>query len=79
MERGLLQWEDMDRIDRIRRAHAQKHVSGRGNWAKPSNPSGRKPWFCKGFQTDVCTHTRDHEANGKLQRLICAYCLMGGR
>ena len=29
MERGYLQWEDMDLIDWIRRAHAQKHVVGR--------------------------------------------------
>ena len=79
MERGSLQWEDMDRIDRIRRAHAQKHVVSRNGWAKPSDHSGRKPWFCKGFQTGVCTHTRDHENNGKLQRHICAHCLMGGR
>ena len=79
MERGSLQWEDMDRIDQIRRAHAQKHVASRGTWAKPSDHSGRKPWFCKSFQTGVCTHTRDHESNGKLQRHICAHCLMGGR
>ena len=78
MERGSLQWEDMDRIDLIRRAHAQKHVVNRNGWAKPSDHSGRKPWFCKGFQTGVCTHTRDHESNGKLQRHICAHCLMGG-
>ena len=77
MERGSLQWEDMDRIDRIRRAHAQKHVAGRGSWAKPSDPGG-KPWFCKSYQTGVCTHHRDHESNGKLQKHICAYCLMGG-
>ena len=79
MERGSLQWEDMDRIDRIRRAHAQKHVAGRGGWAKPSDLSGRKPWFCKSFQTGVCSHTGDHENNGKLQRHICAHCLKGGR
>ena len=78
MEPSSLQWEDMDRIDRIRRAHAQKHVVGRGNWAKPSD-LGRKPWFCKSYQTSVCTHNRDHESNGKLQKHICAYCLMGGR
>ena len=28
MERGMVNWEDTDRIDRIRRAHAQKHVVG---------------------------------------------------
>ena len=27
MERGVLTWEDTDRIDRIRRAHAQKHIT----------------------------------------------------
>ena len=75
---GSLQWKDMDRIDRIRRAHAQKHVPGRGGWAKPSDP-GRKPWFCKSYQTGVCTHSREHESNRKLQKHICAYCLMRGR
>ena len=78
LERGSLQWEYMDQMDQIRRAHAQKHVPGRGSWLKPSDP-GRKPWFCKSYQTGVCTHSRDHESNGKLQKHICAYCLMGGR
>ena len=76
MERVSLQWEDTDRIDRIRRAHAPKHVPGKGGWAKPSDP-GRKPWFCKNFQSGNCIHTRDHEFNGKLQKHICAFCLMG--
>ena len=78
MERGSLQWEDTDQIDRIRRAHAQKHAPGKGGWAKPSDP-GRKPWFCKNFQSGTCTHTRDHEFNGKLQKHICAFCLMNGK
>ena len=26
MERGSIRWEDTERIDRVRRAHAQKHV-----------------------------------------------------
>ena len=78
MERSSLQWEDTDRIDRIRRAHAQKHAPGKGGWAKPSDP-GRKPWFCKNFQSGNCTYTQDHEFNGKLQKHICAFCLMGGK
>ena len=28
MERGTVTWEDQERIERIRRAHAQKHISG---------------------------------------------------
>ena len=50
MERGTLQWEDTDGIDRILRAHAQKHAPARGGWAKSSDP-GKKPWFCKNFQS----------------------------
>ena len=78
MERGSVKWEDTDRIDRIRRAHAQKHAPARGGWAKLSDP-GKKPWFCKNFQSGNCTHSRDHEFNGKLQKHICAFCLMGGK
>ena len=78
MERGTLQWNDTDRIDRIRRTHAQKHAPARGGWAKPSDP-GKKPWFCKNFQSGNCTYTRDNEFNGKLQKHICAFCLMGGK
>ena len=50
MKRGALQWEDGDRIDRIRRAHAQKHISCQSSWAKTE----RKPWFCKIFQSNTC-------------------------
>ena len=50
MERGVLGWEDSDCIDRIRRAHAQKHmVDNKSVWTRSSEPS-RKPWFCKGYQ-----------------------------
>ena len=31
MERVSLNWEDSDRIDHIRRAHAQKHVPNKQN------------------------------------------------
>ena len=73
MERRVVTWEDSDRIDRIRRAYAQKHVtSNRQNWGKNDS---RKPWFCKNFQTNTCTHSRGHETNGKWHRHIYALCL----
>ena len=34
--------EDLDQIDRIRKAHAKKYVSVKANWMKPSDP-GKKP------------------------------------
>ena len=76
MERGTLQWEDGDRIDRIRRAHAQKHISvAKSAWAK----NEKKPWFCKNFQSNSCTHQKDHEVNGRLNKHICAFCLTLGK
>ena len=77
MERGTVTWEDQERIDRIRRAHAQKHISGgRQNWGRPEV---RKPWFCKNFQSNSCSFPKDHESNGRLHRHICAFCLSQGK
>ena len=76
MERGLLKWEDSDRIDRIRRAHAQKHNSNKQNW--PRNDK-RKPWLCKHFQTNSCLYQKDHEINGRLHKHIRAFCLANGK
>ena len=40
---------------------------------------GKKPWFCKAFQTGVWNLSRDHESNDKWQRHICATCLDKGK
>ena len=76
MERGSLTWENGERIDRIRRAHAQKHVPSRQAWGKSDT---KKPWFCKNFQNNTCSFQKDHESNGRLQRHICAFCLTQGK
>ena len=79
MERGTLEWSNTDRIDRIRRAHAQRHnIGSKQNWARNQDRQ-RKPWFCKSYQMGTCTHNADHELNGKTQIHICAYCLTQGR
>ena len=76
MERGQVVWSDTSRIDRIRRAHAQKHQS-RQNWGYRQQE--KRPWFCKNYQTGSCNFNKDHEVGGKLHRHICAYCLSQGR
>ena len=76
MEHGSLTWENGERIDRIRRAHAQKHVPSRQTWGRSDT---KKPWFCKNFQTNSCSFQKDHESNGRLQRHICAFCLTQGK
>ena len=77
MEWGRLTWEDSDRLDRLRRAHAQKHSFSKSqNWVRGEN---RKPWYCKSFQTGVYFHKKDHENGRKLYRHICAFCLRNGK
>ena len=79
MERGVVTWQDTGHIDRIRRAHAQKHpVHSTQNWARNSDP-GRRPWFCKAFQSGACTFNKDHKVAGRLHKHLCALCLNQGR
>ena len=49
-ERGTITWNDTAKIDRIRRAHAPKHVNYSAKSWQKSSDTGRKPWFCKLFQ-----------------------------
>ena len=78
MQQGSLQWEDMDHIDQIRRAHAQKHISNKSIWAISTDHSGRKPWYCKNYQSGACTYSHDNEFNRKLHKHICSFYLAGG-
>ena len=79
-ERGSVNWEDTARIDRIRRAHAQKHVSVTKQWGKnDKNEKNTKPWFCKFFQNGSCSFAKDHEVNGRMHKHICSFCLGQGR
>ena len=80
MERSVLTWEDTERIDRIRRAHAQKHFgqSKQQNWGKTAE-NQKKHWFCKYYQQGTCSQNRDHDVNGRTHRHICAFCLSNGK
>ena len=77
LERGTVTWDDTVRIDRIRRAHAQKHVSSAKNWTEGN--ASNKPWYCKFFQIGSCHYSKDHEVGGRLHRHICASCLQQGK
>ena len=73
MERGSLSWFDSDCIDRLRRAHAQRHSApNKQNWGKGSD-SHRRPWYCRQFQLGLCTHQKDHEVVGRVHKHLCSY------
>ena len=79
MERGSLSWFDSERIDRLRRAHAQRHSApNKQNWGKGSD-SSRRPWFCRQFQLGLCNHQKDHEVGGRVHKHLCSQCLSQGR
>ena len=73
MERGVLTWEDSDRIDHICRAHAQKHIAPTNSGWSKTGDLNRKPWFCKNYQTGSCSLNKDHDTNRKLHKHICAF------
>ena len=79
MESVSVTWQDTSHIDRIRRVHAQKHPApSKQNWVRGSDPA-RRPWFCKAFQSGVCTFNKDHEVAGHLHKHLFAFCLSQGR
>ena len=79
MERGAVTWSETGRIDHIRRAHAQKHVTTLRFFGRSNDSGNKRPWFCKFFQSGTCSHSKDHETNGRLHRHICAHCLENGK
>ena len=77
MEKGTVCWTYTDRINRIRRAHTDKHSASGQNWG--GGWLQMKTWFCKAYQLGTCTHTKDHELMSKLQKHICAFCVTQGK
>ena len=77
MEQGALHWGQIEHIDGIHGAHAQKHQVQSQNWRK-FNPEN-KPWFCKQCQNGNCQFGKDHENFDRLQKHICSQCLFLGK
>ena len=50
MERGMVTWQDTNRIEHICHAHSQKYSKPRQNWDKfHDSVSNKTPLFCKPF------------------------------
>ena len=78
MEEGKVEWHMTEKIDCIRRAHAQKVVSTSSSQGKKSHNTVQGiP--CKFFQTGKCSHTSDHVTNGHNYKHICSYCFGVGK
>ena len=70
MEEGKVNWNMTEKIDRIRRAHAQKVIN-----VPTKKPSVDLPGVpCKFFQSQKCPHKSDHHTAGQFYRHICSFC-----
>ena len=77
MEQGEVKdWTDVEKIDRIRQAHAQRHVSAgmgsnlKGQDRSQSGPAKFTP--CIYYNKHACSQNRTHETKGVLYRHICS-------
>ena len=75
MEEGKVTWKMTEKIDRIRRAHAQKVV----NTSSKKSSSDQQGMPCKFFQTPKCPHKGDHHTSGQFYRHICSFCSTLGK
>ena len=80
MEEGKLDWLNSDKLDRLRRAHAQKVLTNNpstGQNIKTKNES--QGVMCKYFQSGKCSHKTDHTTNGQLYKHWCSHCYSLGK
>ena len=78
MEQGEISgWADCDKIERIRRAHAQRHVTAppeKGKKGQDKNQQSSKVLPCLYFNKNTCLQKSSHETRGVLYRHICSAC-----
>ena len=82
MEQGkVTSWSQTDKIDRIRRANAQKHLSSSqavfSNQKFKKNVSvqkSQKSMPCVFFNDNSCNYSKHHETKGFFYRHICSSC-----
>ena len=80
MEEGKVEWTDTSKIDRIRRAHAQRpYTQNFGNNNSKQGKIEGKSNICRFYQRGMCQNQRDHETGGFFYRHICATCYTMGK
>ena len=82
MEQGeVISWSETDKIDRIRRANAQRHVvptqsnSGSQKFRKNQIPqTSVKSMPCVHYNDNSCNFNKNHETKGVFYHHICSSC-----
>ena len=85
MELGKLSWHETEKLDRLRRTHAQKHLHTQKHHTQNFTRSestqnvNQKGIICKYFTEGYCTQqvdskTRTHTTKGVVYRHACHIC-----
>ena len=78
MEEGRVHWNQVDKIDRIRRVHAQR-LSGPPAQYQAHKQSSAKVTPCRYYNRGQCSHKTSHETNGANYLHVCSHCFTQGR
>ena len=74
MEKNKVNWKQTDKIDRIRRAHAQKISSQAPNFNGKKLRSDSNGPPCCFYQNNSCPQKGDHNTAGYTYKHVCAIC-----
>ena len=74
MEEHKVDWLSSEKLDRLRRAHAQKIVT-----KVSKNKSEVQGVLCKYYQSGKCSHKSDKTTSGQLYKHICFHCYSVGK
>ena len=78
--RQIVTWPETEKIDRLRRAHAQRHVShsssanNRTFGKKSKNAITKNGMNCRFFQEGNCKFPSHHRTAGVFYRHVCESC-----
>ena len=82
MEQGEIKdYTESHKIDRIRRAHAQRHSYSSQNHQNVNKigPKNVKSMPCIFYNKGTCNQPKTHETKGILYRHICSVCFTNGK
>ena len=80
MEEGKVDWLNSEKLDRLRRAPAQKIVTNTASSSQVSrNKAKVQGAVCKYYQSGKCSHKFNHTTSGQLYKHICSHCHASGK
>ena len=82
MEQGeIANYSQVDKIDRIQRANAQRHIhpSSHSQFHKKNSQKSQKSMPCHYFNQGTCSHTKTHETRGVRYNHVCSICFSSGK